>query len=177
MTNSTTNTRTDLIFRPANGQDLPAILEIIDYARQRMLAEGKKQWNEAYPTETHISGDLREGNGYVVCDGGQVVAYGAIVFGEEPAYRDIRKGAWLTEQPYVVVHRLAVAGNARRQGLGTFFLQQVERLMQEKGVHSFKADTNFDNTAMLHTFEKLGFQYCGEIYYDKGARMAFEKVI
>ena len=166
MTNSTTNTRTDLIFRPANGQDLPAILEIIDHARQRMLAEGKKQWNEAYPTETHIAGDLREGNGYVVCDGGQVVAYGAIVFGKEPAYRDIRKGAWLTEQPYVVVHRLAVAGNAQQRGFGTFFLQQVERLMQE-----------FDNAAMLHTFEKLGFQYCGEIYYDKGARMAFEKVI
>ncbi len=49
--------------------------------------------------------------------------------------------------------------------------------MQEKGMHSFKADTNFDNAAMLHTFEKLGFQYCGEIYYEKGARMAFEKVI
>jgi hypothetical protein len=30
---------------------------------------------------------------------------------------------------------------------------------------------------MLHLMEKLGFEYCGKIQYERGERMAFEKLI
>jgi hypothetical protein len=30
---------------------------------------------------------------------------------------------------------------------------------------------------MLKLFEKLGYQYCGEVYFRGSARKAFEKVI
>jgi RimJ/RimL family protein N-acetyltransferase len=53
----------------------------------------------------------------------------------------------------------------------------VEHLAAEKGVGSFKVDTNFDNSVMLHLMEKLGFAYCGRIQYDRGERLAYEKLI
>ena len=56
-------------------------------------------------------------------------------------------------------------------------MQEVERLALGKGVHSFKADTNYDNERMQHLFEKMGFTYCGTIFYQQGKRMAYEKLL
>ncbi len=170
----------DTLFRPATQADLNDIMDIIDYARQRMLAEGKRQWDEHYPQREHIEADIRGGYGHVLCQSGEVVAYGAILFGKEPepAYRHLTGGTWLSEQPYVVVHRLAVAGTARGRGFGLLLMSQVESLMRERGVRSFKVDTNFDNFAMQHILEKMHFRYCGDIHYgERGSRMAYEKII
>lgn len=167
----------NIIFKKAVEEDVPAIMEIIDYARNQMLAAGKRQWDSSYPTLKHIGDDVARGYGYVLCADGQVAAYGAVIFGEEPAYRHIKNGAWLSEQPYVVVHRLAVSGAYRRQGLAARFMMAVEGLMRAHGVRSFKVDTNFDNQSMLSVLDKLGFHYCGEIEYEGGTRMAYEKLI
>ena len=164
-------------FRRASADDVPGIMEIIDYAREKMLEAGKKQWDASYPTLEHISGDLEAGHGYVLCADGEIAAYGAVVFGEEPAYRHIRGGSWLSIQPYVVLHRLAVSGKYKRNGMATRFMAEVEAMMRMRGVHSFKVDTNYDNEAMLSLLDKLQFRYCGEIEYEKGTRMAYEKLI
>ena len=164
-------------FRRASADDALGIMEIIDYAREKMLEAGKRQWDASYPTLEHISGDLEAGHGYVLCADGDLAAYGAVVFGEEPAYRHIRGGSWLSIQPYVVLHRLAVSGKYKRKGMATRFMAEVEAMMRMRGVHSFKVDTNYDNEAMLSLLDKLQFRYCGEIEYEKGTRMAYEKLI
>ena len=90
---------------------------------------------------------------------------------------DIRDGSWLSEQPYVVVHRLAVANEMKQKGIASLFMQKVEELSRSQGIHSFKVDTNFDNFYMHRMLEKLGFSYCGEILYQRGSRMAYEKLL
>ena len=165
-----------LIFRTATPKDLPAITEILKMAVKRMLEQGKQQWNENYPNETHIQADIENGTGYMLDLNGKVVAYGAVVFDGEPAYSYIT-GAWLADRPYVVVHRLAVSQQQERRGLGRDFLKAVEHLALSRGVDAFRVDTNYDNYAMLHLLEKSGFSYCGEIYYEKGSRKAFEKLL
>lgn len=165
-----------VLFRRASADDVPAIAAILKEAVARMLAEGKQQWNESYPNETHVREDIRRNAGYVLeCDG-HPAAYAAVVFDGEPAYNDL-SGKWLSEGPYVVVHRLAVSGEMRGKGLGRLFMQAVEEFARSARVHSFKVDTNFDNAAMLSLLGKLGFTYCGEIWYERGSRKAFEKLI
>ena len=61
------------------------------------------------------------------------------------------------------------------KGVGTTFLQLLERETILNGYNSLKVDTNFDNTAMLLVFEKLGYKYCGEVYFRGSARRAYEK--
>ncbi len=77
----------------------------------------------------------------------------------------------------MVVHRLAVADEARGKGLAQRYFDEVTALALSKGVRSFKVDTNFDNKAMLHIMDKCGFTCCGEIIYPQGSRLAFEKII
>ncbi len=162
--------------REARVEDVPTIEQIMDDAVARMLAEGKKQWDENYPTVVHILDDVNRNCGYVMEFNGRVVAYGAVIFTGEPAYDDLR-GEWLSDKPYVVVHRMAVALHAQRQGIARRFFTAVENLAASKGVASFRVDTNYDNDRMLRLLEDCGFEYCGKITYEKGDRMAFEKLI
>lgn len=163
-----------LLFRKAGLADVPAISAILKQAVARMLAEGKCQWNENYPNATHVCTDIENGVGHVLESEGQVVGYGAVVFTGEPAY-DHLKGRWLTDGRYVVVHRLAVNREAKEKGLGRAFMQTVEDYAKTKKVPSFRVDTNFDNDAMLTLLHRLGFTHCGEIRYESGPRLAFEK--
>lgn len=163
-------------FRPATAADNARIWEIVQQAKAQMHREKRQQWDESYPTPEHIANDIGNGYGYVLCDGEHIIAYGAIAFDGEPTYRTIR-GEWLSDLPYVVVHRLAVADEAKGRGVATVFMQEVEKLCSEKGVRSFKVDTNFDNLGMQKILERRGFTYCGEISYQGASRRAYEKLL
>lgn len=165
-----------LVYREAADSDVPAIAEILRQAVQRMLVEGKVQWDETYPTARHVQADIENGNGYVLEKEGEVIGYAAVVFSGEPAYECL-DGKWLSNGQYVVAHRMAVSQNVRGHGYGQIFMRTIEEFAREQGIDSFKIDTNFDNFAMLGLLGKLGFSYCGEIEYESGSRMAFEKLL
>lgn len=165
-----------ILFRPAVNEDIPVVTSILRMAADRMLAEGKKQWTESYPGESNVRADIGNHIGYVVELDGKVVAYGAVVLDGEPAYSSI-EGEWLSDQKYVVVHRLAVIGSSECRGLASYFMREVEKLAVTLGIKSFRVDTNFDNQRMLKCLEKNGFTYCGEVFYERGSRKAFEKLI
>ena len=162
------------VFRKATEADVTAAGAILRQAVERMLAEGKQQWDHSYPNETHIRADIDRGIAYVLELEGEVVAYGAVVFDGEPAY-DIIDGQWLTDGAYVVVHRLATLMSSQRTGLAMTYLRAVGHLAHSRGIHSFRIDTNFDNTRMLNLLAKAGFTCCGQVHYPRGPRKAFEK--
>ena len=165
-----------IIFRKATTADFERIWQIILQAKERMHLRGSRQWQDGYPTIAIITDDIEKGYGYVLCDNNCVIAYAAVVFDGEQAYNSI-KGNWLSDQPYVVVHRLAVANGMTQLGIATMFMETVEELSRRNKVFSFRVDTNFDNQYMLKIMQKMGFTYCGEIYYESDARMAFEKIL
>ena len=170
-----------LLFRPAVPADAPRIQTIIRQAQAQMRAAGSLQWQNGYPGPEHIAADLLRGYGRVLCrpaasGDAEAVAYGAVSFDGEPAYGAI-EGGWSSDDAYVVLHRLAVADEAKRQGVATAFFHRTEELARARGVWFFSVDTNFDNHYMLHLLEREGFAYRGKICYDSGERLAFEKAL
>ena len=159
--------------RLATNIDLPRMWEIILQAKSQMYRESKQQWDETYPLPEHLQADIDKGYAHVLEEDGKVIAYGAIVFDGEPAYDHI-EGEWLSIQPYVVLHRLAVADEAKRKGVAVRFMQEIMNMALSKGIHSFKVDTNFDNFYMHKVLAKCGFVYCGIIHYPKGDRWGYE---
>ena len=158
------------ILRPATMEEVPAIWEIILQAKAQMYREGKHQWDENYPTVPILENDVRRGWGYVLVPDNcstqpepDIIAYGAVVFDGEPAYDGLRDGKWLSGQPYVVLHRLAVSDSWKRQGMAVRYMQAVCDLALSRGIRSFKVDTNYDNFYMQRVFSRLGFTYCGRI--------------
>ena len=163
-------------FRRATTADTDRIMEIIEQAKRQMWREGKDQWTAAYPARGNIDADIQQGAAHVMLHAGHIVAYGAVVLTGEPVYEEIR-GQWLTNQPYVVLHRLAVADEAKGHGVGVRFMHGVERVAAAAGVHSFRVDTNHDNSRMLRLLDKEGFTFCCNVYYQQGERMAYEKLL
>ncbi len=163
-------------FRQAALADRDSCWRIIGQAKRYMASLKRCQWDGLYPTLDHITGDICSKSAYVIETTSQLIAYGAVIFTGEAAYDSI-KGKWLSSQPYVVLHRLCVADEARKMGVAQKYFQEVEKLAAAKGVYSFKVDTNYDNAEMLHILQKCGFSYCGEVCYPQGSRMAFEKLI
>lgn len=162
-------------FRPARPSDLDRIWQIICQAKDQMKRLGSQQWQDGYPTPQDITRDIEREYAYVLCEEGRVIAYGAVIFEGEPAYEDITEGEWLNDGLYVVVHRLAVADEAKQRGIATRFMQEVEALSVRGNIYQFRVDTNFDNYYMHKMLARLGFSYCGKIKYERGERLAYQK--
>lgn len=163
-----------MIFRQATPADLPRILTILDAAIRRLGAQGIDQWQHGYPNRPRIEEDLREGIGYVL-EAEEVVAYGAVIFTGEKAYKSI-EGEWLTStDDYVVVHRLCVADEAIGRGYGRAFMEHTMELAQGRTT-SFRVDTHADNHTMQQLLTTLGFQRCGIIFFESRYLVAFERL-
>jgi len=166
----------EIQLRKAREADVERIWQIILQAKEQMRLRNSLQWQDGYPTVESITNDIGKNYGYVLSCEDVVIAYAAVVYDGELAYNNIQ-GNWLSDYPYVVVHRVAVADEMKRQGIATLFMQKIEEMSREKGIRSFRVDTNFDNLYMHKILAKLGFTYCGEVFYDKNQRMAFEKIL
>jgi GNAT superfamily N-acetyltransferase len=151
-------------------------MKILQQAILRRKNDGSNQWQDGYPNEDVVQRDIERGIGYVLTNNDAVIGYAAIILSDEPAYEKI-VGTWLTKGDFYVVHRIAISDDFIGQGLGRKILEFIEELAKKNHVPSIKVDTNFDNAAMLRTFEKLGYTYCGEVTFRDSPRKAFEKVI
>ena len=158
--------------RLATYDDIPAIMPVINAAREMMHASGNvNQWINGYPSEEAIHADIARDGGYVVTDDGRIVAYFAFLPAPEPTYAQIYEGVWLNDEPYYVIHRLASWPDAH--GIWDSVLAWAfER------THTLRVDTHQDNRIMQHNILKHGFTYCGIIYLLSGdERLAYQKTI
>jgi GNAT superfamily N-acetyltransferase len=163
-------------FRKATQEDIAQIWTILYQAILRRKADGSEQWQDGYPNMDVIKNDINKGVGFVLLEGDTIIGYYAIIVNDEPVYEKI-EGRWLTQDDFVVVHRLAVSEKYLGKGFATKICKWIEEYAISINIKSIKADTNFDNIAMLRIFEKLGYIYCGEVYFRGQQRKAFEKVL
>ena len=159
-------------------EDIPQVMEIIKDAQLYLKNEGIDQWQNNYPNPQVIREDIRNGNSYVIKKDNKVVAVAAIIFADDPTYKKIYQGEWLSRGKYGVIHRAAVAENYKGQGIASKFFRETEKMAAEMGIKSIRIDTHQDNLAMQRLIEKENFEYCGIIYTEDGSRrLAYEKII
>ncbi|RAJ05463.1 L-amino acid N-acyltransferase YncA [Chitinophaga skermanii] len=163
-------------FRQATIDEIDQIWTILQQAILRRKNEGSQQWQDGYPNPEVVRNDITQGHGFVYLENGTIVGYVAILINDEPAYAGI-EGKWLSEGDFVVYHRVAIDEHHLGKGLAIQMLVAIEEYALQQGIYSVKADTNFDNKGMLRIFEKLGYTYCGEVYFRGAPRRAYEKLL
>ena len=166
----------DFHIQQAQPSHIPQIWGILQGAIEKRKEEGSRQWQDGYPNPEVIAQDIEKGVGYVLKSGGEIIAYTAVLINDEPEYANL-KGEWLSNGDFIVFHRVAVSRRYAGQGYAQKMLLWVEQFARKHRIYSIKADTNFDNAAMLNLFEKLGYTYCGEVFFRGSPRKAFEKVL
>ncbi|MBE6117138.1 MAG: GNAT family N-acetyltransferase [Erysipelotrichaceae bacterium] len=166
--------------RKTRPEDVDAAAAIYDQARAYMKARGVRQWQWGYPVRETVLSDIEDGKGYVVTDSGRVIGVCYITEAPEPTYEVIENGEWLNDDPYVSVHRTAVANDCKGKGAGNLFFEEAERYARRIGYRSLRVDTHPDNLSMQRLIEKNGFTACGTIYIpseENGPRIAYQKIL
>ena len=158
--------------RQTNQNDLKSILKIYASARQFMLENGNPdQWGNRHPEKEVILSDIKNNHHFVCVDSNRLLGCFAFIIGDDPTYEKIIKGNWLDNNPYAVIHRIAVIEHGK--GIGSYCIDWC--FSQHNNI---RVDTHKDNIPMQRLLKKKGFIYCGIICNSWGdERLAFQKII
>lgn len=104
-------------FRRATMADLQTMLKIYEHARKLMASNGNPtQWGDKFPREEVVRDDVESQRTVLLVDTvdgeERVLAQFALCPGIDPTYVNI-DGAWLDDDPYVTIHRIASSGLAK----------------------------------------------------------------
>ncbi|RBQ00131.1 N-acetyltransferase [Bifidobacterium xylocopae] len=161
--------------------DVAAVTSVLDRARQAMVEAGNpNQWGSKYPDSETITGDIQGGHAILLVDDAaadpsategasyrrpemderrgeheRVIGVFALFDEPDPFYSRI-DGAWLDDDPYMTIHRMASSGLAK--GVAGDMLDWCMRHYS-----NVRVDTGYKNHAMQHILEAHGFTRCGEI--------------
>ena len=150
-------------------EDLDRLMEIFEKAKSFMRSVGNHgQWVNGYPQKEMIASEIESGHCYV-CeteDHGTCATF-CMIAGDDPTYSYI-EGSWLSDQPYVTIHRLGSDGRVKGIGKACFDFAMAQ------GV-DVRVDTHADNKTMQHLAAKYGFRYCGVVHLPGvGDRLAYQ---
>ncbi|MBI6038604.1 GNAT family N-acetyltransferase [Clostridium perfringens] len=165
-------------FRQAKISDLDQIVEIIELSKKYLKETKVDQWQDGYPAKEDLRRDIENRNSYVLTNKDEIVATTVISLDGESTYNSIFNGEWITNEDYIVMHRVAVHDKYKGKGIFKELIKEAEILALNKGISSIKIDTHRDNISMQRAVVKNDFKKCGIIYLEDGSeRIAFEKVL
>lgn len=155
--------------------DIGRIMEIIEEARRFLISYGNMQWAGGYPSKPLIEDDAAKGIGYKIEVDGKTEGYMAILTDDE-SYAEI-DGKWISNGPYIAIHRLALSDAVRGKGLFSEIIGKAAELGKRKGAVSLRIDTDDSNQIMKHLLAKLGFTHTGYVFFEGSAKPAYEMII
>lgn len=162
-----------LQIRHSQLSDLDRLMEIFDHARTFMASVGNgNQWINGYPSREFITKEINSGYCYS-CENenGRIVGTFCFVPSPDPYYAVIEDGAWLNDDPYYVIHRIASDGTYK--GFGNSCIDWCF-----KQFPNIRADTHHDNIIMQNLLIRNGFVRCGIVYVANGtARIAYQNIV
>ena len=158
------------MIRRANKEDIKYIMPIYEAAKKKMRADGNlHQWSDKYPDEETLLNDITRNELYIAYDDEGIYGVFMLSFSGEDTYKEIQ-GAWLNDEPYAVIHRIASLSNGKN------LLKDAIDFTFEK-TNNIRIDTHEDNNIMRTLLKKLGFIYTGIIHLKDGdERRAYQLI-
>ena len=134
-------------FRRATMHDLPQIRAIYERARHLMAANGNPtQWGNTFPRDEVVKDDIANQRTVLLVDHHgdkeRILAQFALCPGEDPTYKTI-EGAWLDDDTYVTIHRIASSGLVRHAAR-----ECITWVLKHYG--NVRVDTHPNNKAMQY---------------------------
>ena len=150
------------MIRNATLSDLDSIAATLGTIVAAMRERGNDQWGPAYPTPDHFAADCREGSLFVDEREGRIRGFAALNFAEPEQYGPL---PWTVGRPALVVHRLAVVPEFRRQGVADGLFAFAEAMASARKLAGLRSDTYSRNPAMNALFAKRGWRMVGTLNF------------
>lgn len=145
------------LFREITKDEIPQMFSMILQRMKWMDETGIKQWNvtnydKYYPKE-YYENERKNGNVFVLVD----KASGEIVCAAVLLESDTR---WEDNTPAIYIHNFV--SRIGEKGVGTIFLQYVEKYAVGKEKEYLRLDSSEDNEKLAQYYESLGFLAVGK---------------
>ena len=167
-------------YRKAKLEDIDQVMQAVEDSRDALRLQGNGQWQDGYPNKDDFINDINNKRLFVIIDEKDpktIIAVCAISYREED-YHHLYEGKWLTDLPYVVMHRVAIKKEYRNQGYGKKLFEIFVETAKIEGYRSLRIDTHEGNAVMRHLIGLFDFAYCGKaILTPDKDRMVFERVL
>lgn len=150
------------IMRKAHLEDIKEIMSIIRKTIMEMHSYHNHQWDEFYPQEKDFINDIQVGDLYVAERNGRLVAFICVNKIEPAEYSGLN---WSSRKDVMVIHRMAVDPEYRRNGVGRELMNFAEDLALKSNIDYLKTDTNSINEKMKALFLKFGYNFIGEMSF------------
>lgn len=169
-----------LYYRNATLDEIDEVMNAVEDSRETLRLQGNGQWQDGYPNRDDFINDINNGRLFAVTDEEDpniLVGVCALTYREED-YHHLYEGEWLTDLPYMVMHRVALKKEYRGKGYGKKLFSVFVEQAKKEGYRSLRIDTHEGNAIMRHLISALGFKLCGKaILPPNKDRMVFELVL
>lgn len=144
--------------------DIAAIMRIVDFVVMEMKTGGNFQWNASYPTDATFEQDITANALHVGILNGELVSFITLDINQPPEYKPI---SWNEKTPTIVLHRFAVAPDARRQQVADRMEAFACEHTYAQGFRYIRTDTNSANTVMQGFLTDRNYQFAGRLFFPK----------
>ena len=115
-------------------------------------------WDESYPGEEEIRGDLAAKTLFVLEEGGEVIGAISIVpeneLDDQPCWRETENAGEFA--------RVVIRPDHQHEGLSRFLVDGVLREFRKRGAAAVHLSVAKVNTPAQKLYRSVGFEFCGE---------------
>lgn len=115
-------------------------------------------WDLDYPNRATAESDVSRKALYVLKKNGRIIAVASV--GE---FNELGHLQWTPQNPCELA-RIGVMPTMQKQGIGTILLQNIIKMVREKGFDGIRMLVSKTNPAALALYDKNGFAKCGEVF-------------
>jgi GNAT superfamily N-acetyltransferase len=156
-------------------QDTPWIMEAIELCRPILAAHQSGQWQGTEPSQKTIENDILHRQFYLLTFNDRLIG-GAALLPRDNAYDHLLSGAWLNQDPYIVIHRFFIHPTFHGQKLSKVFLTLIEEWVWRKGINNIRLDTHERNIPMKGLLRSMSYLQVGRVNLPQaGERMVYHK--
>jgi ribosomal protein S18 acetylase RimI-like enzyme len=154
--------------------DIDESYELISNVTRAIRSAGINQWDSLYPDKAIIMHDINGGNAYGCFWDSKLAGYIALNEEYPPEYDSI---PWIYGGKNLIVHRLAIAMEYQRKGLGMYLMKCAISYAKENCFDSIRLDAYAVNKSSNALYNKLGFRKSGEISFRTGLFYCYELAV
>jgi ribosomal protein S18 acetylase RimI-like enzyme len=152
----------DWNIRAAEESDIQKVMALYKKCTVKMNHAGLFNWHENYPDLVTIRNDIQTGTLYIL-ETDHI--HGAVALNDDqpPEYVDIK---WEHhEEPFLVVHRLAISPDQQGKGYGIKLMDFAEELAASTTCPSIRMDVYTINTPGRKLYQKLNYTELNEFFF------------
>ncbi len=148
-------------FRLAVKNDIKEIHQLFRSVVDKMKKEGKKNWNDKYPSESVIKKDISYFRLFKYIEDRKIIGVASMMMRQPDVYKSVNWNA--EDDGSLMVKRLAIHPEHEGKGIGKSIMENLEGIAKNKEYTSIRLDVYEHNADVIQFYKSIGYSETGKV--------------